>query len=162
MPIPKSVLNVPRPINTVVIVYEKNKDKYAVRQRIGCRYDKATQRSLPVNGPTVGLIIDGVYVPLPESEKSSVSTSSVDLKDWANYRLCENVFHDIMDELRRVYSEKDSNRLYCIAVLRVCNPGITNGELKDAYDNGFLSEFCPGVGLSKNSVSKFLNDLGKT
>ena len=37
MPIPDTVLAVERPTNTVVIVYGKNKDLYAVRQRIGCR-----------------------------------------------------------------------------------------------------------------------------
>lgn len=35
-------------------------------------------------------------------------------------------------------------------------------ELKEAYDTSFLSEIYPGIALSKNTVSKFLNDLGKT
>lgn len=38
MPIPKDILNVKRPKNTVVICYGKNKDHYAVRQRVGCEY----------------------------------------------------------------------------------------------------------------------------
>ena len=37
MPIPKEILSVKRPVNTIVIMYGKNKDRFAVRQRIGCR-----------------------------------------------------------------------------------------------------------------------------
>ncbi len=50
MPIPKKVLAVTRPKNTVVIAYGKDKNLYSVRQRIGCRNDNG--RHLPVNGPT--------------------------------------------------------------------------------------------------------------
>jgi len=50
MPIPKDVLAVDRPKNSIVIAYGKNRDRYAVRARVGCRSDG--QRRLPVNGPT--------------------------------------------------------------------------------------------------------------
>ena len=79
MPIPKNILSVPRPKNTVVIAYGKDKGLYAVRQRIGCRNDNG--RHLPVNGPTVGHIVDGRYVPIDTASPSSVSASPVDLKD---------------------------------------------------------------------------------
>lgn len=52
-------------------------------------------------------------------------------------------------------------RIYCISILRVCDPGMKNYELKEAYETSFLSELYPGVALSKNTVSTFLNDLGK-
>ena len=39
MPIPKEVLAVTRPKNTVVIAYGKDKNLYSVRQRVGCRND---------------------------------------------------------------------------------------------------------------------------
>lgn len=32
-------------------------------------------------------------------------------------------------------------KIYCIAILRVCDPGIKDYELKDAYDTSFLSDF---------------------
>ena len=64
MPIPKDILNVKRPKNTVVICYGKNKDHYAVRQRVGCEYKDG--RHLPKNGPTIGHIIDGKYIPIEE------------------------------------------------------------------------------------------------
>lgn len=81
MPIPKEILAVPRPKNTVVIAYGKDRHLFAVRQRVGCRNDNG--RHLPVNGPTIGHIIDGMYVPIDTASSASVSASPVDLKDWA-------------------------------------------------------------------------------
>lgn len=159
MPIPQSILSVPRPKNTVVIAYGKDKSLYAVRQRVGCR--NVNGRHLPVNGPTIGHIIDGAYVPVECSDPTAVSASPVDLKDWADIVLCDRLFCGIRQELSAVYNRADAMKIYCIAILRVCNPGIKNYELKEAYETSFLSELYPGVALSRNTVSAFLNDMGK-
>ena len=159
MPIPQDVLCVERPKNTVVIAYGKDKSFYAVRQRVGCR--NVNGRHLPINGPTIGHIVNGVYVPIEKEARNNVSIAPIDLKDWGNVVLCDDVFKDILPELEAVYSPEDAMRIYCIAILRVCDAGIKNYELKEAYDTSFLSEIYPGVALSKNTVSKFLNDLGK-
>lgn len=158
MPIPKEILAVERPVNTVVIAYGKNKDHYAVRQRMGCR--NVDGRHLPVNGPTIGHIVDGKYISLPQI--GPLGDSPVDLKDWAGVTLCDSLFRDVCDELRAIYNEGDALKIYCIAVLRVCEPGVKDCELKEAYDTSFLSELYPGVALSKNTVSQFERDLGKT
>ena len=160
MPIPQDILAVARPKNTVVIAYGKGKNLYAVRQRIGCRNDNG--RHLPVNGPTIGHIIDGVFVPINQDTPALISTSPIDLKDWANIVLCDRVFSGTQNELSAVYNPDDVMKIYCICILRVCDPGIKNYELKEAYETSFLSELYPGVPLSKNTVSTFLNDLGKT
>lgn len=160
MPIPREILDVERPKNTVVIRYGKNKDLYAVRQRVGCR--RVDGRNLPVNGPTIGHIVDGKYVPLPIQALPDVSVSGIDLKDWAGIVLCDGIFKSIQQELLTVYSQADAMKIYCIAILRVCCKGIKDYELKEAYDTSFLSELYPDVALSKNTVSTFLNDLGKT
>ena len=159
MPIPQSILAVKRPVNTVVTSYGKDKDLYAVRQRTGCRY--VGGRRVPVNGPTIGHIVGGAYIPADASVPQNVSTSPVDLKEWANIALCDTVFSDMVEELCRVYSRMDALKIYCISVLRVCDPGIKDYELKEAYETGFLSELYPGIALSKNTVCEFLNDLGK-
>ena len=158
MPIPQHILSVKRPKNTVVICYGKNKDHYAVRQRVGCKYDGG--RHLPKNGPTIGHIIDGKYVPI-EVPIPTVSMCDVDLKDWANVTLCDRLSQDVLLDLKKVYNESDALKLYCIAILRVCNPGIKDCELKEAYDNCFLSETYPEVALSRNTVCEFLNNVGK-
>ena len=159
MPIPREILDVERPKNTVVIVYGKNKNLYAVRQRVGCK--NIDGRHVPINGPTIGHIVDGKYVPLEPEVHESVAVSPIDLKDWANVTLADRLFQNILDELTCVYNRQDAMKIYCIALLRVCNPGIKDYELKEAYETSFLSELYPGIGLSKNVVSKFLNDVGK-
>ena len=159
MPIPSDVLAVSRPKNTVVIAYGKDKNLYAVRQRIGCKYVDGKRK--PINGPTIGHIIDGMFVPVQVDVPTDVSVAPIDLKDWASVVLCDRLFCSIMEELLAVYSRSDAERIYCIAVLRVCDKGIKDYELKEAYDTSFLSELYPNVSLSKNTVSKFLNDLGK-
>jgi transposase len=160
MPIPNEILKVKRPVNTVVIAYGRDKNLYAVRQRVGCR--NVDGRHLPVNGPTIGHIVGGRYVPLEPAEAMRISSSPIDLKDWANVILCDRVFKDIQDELLMFYNPHDMLTIYCIAILRVCDPGIKDCELKEVYETSFLSEVYPGVALSKNTVSSFLNNLGKT
>jgi len=160
MPIPKEILEVERPINTVVIAYGKDKNRYGVRQRIGCKNDGG--RHLPVNGPTIGHIINGLYVPIIPVGPAGISENAVDLKEWANIVFCDEKFVDIQEELLKVYNRHDMLKIYNIAVLRVCMPGIKDYELKEAYDTSFLSEIYPGVALSKNTVCEFLNNLGKS
>lgn len=55
MGIPKEILSIKRPKNTVVIAYGKNKDRFAVRERTGCIYDKGRRK--PVNGKIIGHIV---------------------------------------------------------------------------------------------------------
>lgn len=160
MPIPSEILAVWRPPNTVVHAYGKNKDKYGVRQRIGCRYEDGKHK--PINGPTIGHIIDGVYVPLGEEDKPKpLSESGTDLKDWADVVLADRIFSDILEDLKLFYEEKEALRIYIMAILRVCFKGVKDYELKEAYENSYLSELYPGVAISKNTVSDFLNHLGR-
>ena len=73
MPIPQNILAVERPVNTVVISYGKNKDLYAVRQRTGCKY--VNGRRIPVNGATIGHIVDEVYVPIKAEVPKDIAVS---------------------------------------------------------------------------------------
>ena len=160
MAIPPEVLAVPRPKNTVVEAYGKNKNLYAVRERIGCKYDNG--RRLPQNGRTIGHIIDLTYVPSGTiQEPKPVSQALTDLKDWANIVLCDNLCKNLLTDLLKFYHRVDALKIYCISVLRLCYPGIKDYELQDAYRDCFLSELYPGVALSKNTVSEFLEDLGR-
>ena len=157
MGIPEEIRDVERPTNTVVVAYGKNKDKYAVRSRSGCR--NINGRRVPVEGPVVGHIVNGRFVPV--DDRKDVSGSEVDLKDWANIEFAVFSSEYLLDELCEVYSRNDAVRLYCIAVLRVCYHGIKDDELKDAYDNSFLSVMYPDVALSRNSVCEFHKNVGK-
>lgn len=159
MGIPAEIRAVERPKNTVVTAYGKNKDLYAVKKRVGCRYDRG--RRLPVTGPTVGHIVGMRYVPIPEGPAPCGAEAAPELKEWANAQLADRLFADELADLREFYSPDDALKLYAISVLRVLSPGVKDCELKEAYDDSFVSELRPGVALSRNTVSKFLNDVGK-
>jgi len=158
MPVPGEILAVERPKNTVVVMYGKTKNLFAVRERVGCSYDHG--RRIPINGKTVGHIIDGKYVS-KDALSTPVSQSPIDLKDWGTVVLCDRLASTLLKELMAVYDKNDALKIYCTAILRVCHPGIKDYELKGAYEESFLSEMYPDVALSKNTVSKFWNDLGK-
>jgi len=159
MPIPQEILSVKRPVNSVVIAYGKDKHRYAVRKRVGCRY--AGGRHIPVNGPVIGHIVNGQYIPLASPPIPSVSMSDVAMKDWGNAAMVEQVYAGMLTELREFYSYEDALKIYCISVLRVLYPGIKDCELSEAYEDSFLSQYYPGVPLSRNTVCSFLNNLGK-
>ena len=154
MAIPKEILAVERPRNTNVYAYGKNKDRYGVKMRIGCVRKDGKNR--PVNGPTIGHIVDMRYVPLKKLE-----TAAPDLRDYASVACCDSLFSDMIARLDGEYDHSDSLKIYCIAILRVCRPGIPDSRLKEAYEESFLSETYPGVALSKNTVCSFLEKLGK-
>jgi len=159
MGIPAEIRGVERPKNTVVMAYGKNKDRYAVKERVGCRYDGG--RRLPVTGATIGHIVGMKFVPIPTAPMPCSEGGTPELKEWANVQLCDSRFSDILSDLREFYAPADADKLYSIALLRVVSPGVKDCELKEAYDDSFLSELYPGVALSRNTVTKFLNDVGK-
>ena len=154
MSVPKEILAVERPMN--IVVYVTSTGNYGVKKRVGCRY--VNGRNVPVNDPTVGHIIDGKYVPIAKKDASSLAPT---LLDWADAQLCENLFSDMIAEIEEVYSHDDAMKLYAMAVLRACNPDVKDCELQEKYQDSFLSEFHPGIPLSRNTVSKFLSDIGK-
>lgn len=159
MAIPKDILAVERPVNTIVFAYGKEKNLYAVKQRIGCK--RKDGRNLPVTGATIGHIVDHVYVPI-DGDILSVRKAPITLKDWANVKLCMNLSADIREEIGKFYSKEDADKIYTIAILRVCDAGIKDYQLKAEYEESFLSEEIPSVALSKNTVCEFINNLGKS
>ena len=76
MSIPKEILEVKRPKNTVVFAYGKNKDKYGVRERLGCSREEGKKYPTPVEGKTIGHIINMKYVP----KKMDGDTQAIMLK----------------------------------------------------------------------------------
>lgn len=159
MAIPKEILAVERPVNTIVYAYGKEKDHYAVKERVGCK--RKDGKNLPVTGATIGHIVNYSYVP-KGGDLQSVSKAPVTLKDWANVGLCMNLSKDIREEIGKFYNKEDADKIYTIAILRVCDAGIKDYQLKAEYEESFLSEDIPGVALSRNTVCTFINNLGKS
>jgi transposase len=156
MAIPKEVLGVERPKNTVVYSYGKGGLKYAVKKRVGCK--RVGGRNLPVNGPTIGHVVGGKFIPI---DKRGAETEGPDLKDWANASLADSLFRDVLVELRAEYDEPTSERIYAASILRVIYPDIADYELQAAYSNSWLSKLYPGIALSKNTVSALWDSLGE-
>ncbi len=165
MTVPEAIRNVERPPNTVVIPYGKNKDRYAVKARIGCDRVEGKRNPRPKTGPTVGHIVpsDGgeKWKYVPKDGIMRISVDEIDRKDWGNVRMCTSLSADLLEDLKRVYSTDEAEQLYCAAVLRACYPGIRNSKLRERYLSSFLSEIHPDVALSKNTFGELLDKVGK-
>jgi hypothetical protein len=162
MAVPEDIRKVARPVNTFVCDIDKH-GRYPVREKIGCGYyvDAAGKRHRPSkNGKVIGHIVDGVYV--PKSDKAgSIHTGEVDLKDWANICICDRENRDILEDLRRYYNEEDSQTIYAMAMLRALYRGMKDRLMERQYQETFLTEMYPGLKLDKNSVCRFMRDLGR-
>lgn len=156
MAVPEEIRNVERPTNTVVVQRGSGPRRYAVVERIGCR--RVDGRNVPVNGYTVGHIIDGAFVPLADP----VARRKVEIRDWADVVLVDQVSRPLLDELMGVYEAVDAMRIYVMALLRVCHPGVRDYMLDHHYRQGWASVLFAGLPMSKNSVSSFLKALGSS
>jgi len=158
MPVPEDIRKVSRPKNTIVFAYGKNKDLYGVKSRTGCI--RKDGRNVPVDGPVIGHIVNGTFMPLDDTPK--IKHSDADYLRWADAVLCDSLSKDILEDLREVYHGSDAVRTYVIAMLRAIEPDIRDCELGTEYEETFLSLMYPNVPLSKNSVGDHLRDLGRT
>ena len=152
MAIPKEILHVARPSSTIV---KKRGSRDVVIKRTSKRVGK---RVVPVELGTVGEIVDGRYV--ESSTKKTAKT--IDIKDYGEVALCNALGNDLLDELLKVYGRNDAIRLYVIALLRASYGDIKNRDLQLQYETSFASEKYPGVHLSEQAVSAFLQECGQS
>lgn len=156
MAIPEEIRKVARPKNTIV---RENKNggrlRYMVIERIGCK--RKDGKNIPINGKTIGHIIDGVYV----EGKRKLTERSITLKDWGEYELFSLLGQPIFDELKKVYDIKDAEKMYTIALLRIARPDIPDYMLSNAYERSWLSTVFPHTALDKNTVSRFIGNIGR-
>ena len=151
MPIPPEILAVERPKSTRV---KKSGDRWLVIKRT-CR--REGKRNIPVDLGTIGEIVNGRYVELRKEPRKR----TIDVKDYGEVKLCTICAGDMLQDLARVWNISDAKKLYCIAVLRTAYGDIRNRDLKLQYETSFLSEMIPGVSLSENTVSGFLDEIGR-
>lgn len=151
MPIPAEILAVERPKSTRV---KKSGDRWLVIKRT-CR--REGKRNIPVDLGTIGEIINGKYVEIRKEPRKR----AVDVKDYGQVSLCDRCAGGMLQDLADVWDIADAKKLYCIAVLRAAYGDIRNRDLRLQYETSFLSDMIPGVGLSENTVSAFLDDIGR-
>ena len=154
MAIPRDILAIERPKNTVV---KQRGKRFVVIKRTSRRVGK---RVLPVDLQQVGEIVDGRFVEC--TPQKPVRKRAVEIKDYGEVALCHKHGRDLFDEIAKVWSLGDAKRLYAIALLRSAYGDIKNRDLALHYDTSFVSELFPGLGMSEQSVSAFLQDIGKS
>ena len=151
MAIPKEILAIERPKSTVV---KKRGNRYAVVKRTSRRVGK---RVLPVELGTIGEIVDGRFVPSkPKKPKT------VDIKDYGEVAICHKCGRDILDDLADVWGIDDAKRLYVISLLRAAYGDVKNRDIALHYETSYISEIFPGVHLSENTISSFLEKTGQS
>jgi len=151
MAIPSDILAVERPSSTVV---KMRGGRYVVIKRTSKRKGK---RVIPVDLGMVGEIINGKFV-----ERAQPKSKSIDLKDFGEVSLCNKFGEDLLQELAKVWGLNDAKRLYVIALLRASYGDIKNRDLMLHYLTSFASEMFPGVHLSEDAVSAFLQEIGQS
>lgn len=157
MSVPPEIRAVPRPVNTVVENTGKVGPKqYPVRMRAGTKY-VSHRNPQPHNGRVIGHIVDGRFVP----RQARAATDGPDMLSYGLSAFIWSVSDDILKDLESTFDVKQAHAIYAVAALRAQKPHISDRKLASEYDRCFLSKFCPGVPLSKNSVGKLESDLGK-
>jgi hypothetical protein len=156
MAIPEEIRNVARPKNTIVVKRGNGPLQYAVVERVGCK--RVGESNIPVNGYTVGHIIDGSFVAISDQ----VARRKTELKDYADVVLIDSVSRSLLDELYAVYAASDALKIYGMALLRVCYPGVPCSRLSHYYESSWVSILFPSLPLGRDTVSSFLQNLGKS
>ncbi len=157
MAVPEAIRKVQRPINTIVTDNgREGPNRYAVRERAGTKY-VAGSNPRPKNGKVIGHIIDGKFVPMhvPNTKEQP------DVLSYGAAAFVHSVSKDLLNDLLDVYAPRDAYMIMAVASLRVIKPSIASNRLAEKYSSSFVSKYYPGIGLSKNTVSSFLKDLGK-
>lgn len=169
MAVPEEIRRVKRPRNTVVVDRGGNGPKrWAVVERVGCR--RVGGRNLPVDGKTVGHIIQGRYVPKERpaggnggGKKLPVASMAPEVRwSWGAVAMIQRAWDStgLLDQLLSVFDAGDAVNILAVACLRVVRPGIADRDLADAYERSWLSVALPGAQLSKNKVSQLQAAIG--
>ena len=140
MGVPEEIRRIKRPTNTIV-------------KRIGCK--RRNGRNVPVNGPVIGHIENGAYVP------KRAECLSVTMKSYGDYALANGLASDLLPELEKVYGRKDAADIYAVALLRAVSPDLKDYMVENEYEKSFLSEEMGGLRLSRSRVSRLINDVGR-
>ena len=157
MAVPQSIRQVPRPVNTIVVDNGREGPKrYAVRERTGVLYVPGGNPR-PRNGKVIGHITNGVFIPI----RQDVVDAQPDMLSYGAAAFAHSVTDDLLTELLQVYSPSDAYTIMAIAVLRVIRPSIVSSRLSTHYRRTFVSVYYPGIALSQNTVSIFLQGLGQ-
>ncbi len=103
----------------------------------------------------IGKIINGVFQSV---EKQTYEVILNHMVYFAKWKLNNHIFRELLN----FYDFEDARKLYVIASLRTMFSDIKNEHLKYEYDTNFISEIYPKCALSPNTISSFLEKIGKS
>lgn len=178
--IPKEILAVERPKNTVV---RNQYGKYAVIARTCVR---AGKKNMPVDLGKVGEIVDGKFVPeispnLKDAERARSEKKArmsgekpagkpgrpakdagdvPDIKKWGACTFYHRTCREVLDELAGCFDLDTAKSLYAMGILRAVDPGLTDRDMQWEYKMSFVSEYVPGLHLSESAVPALLSRVG--
>lgn len=156
MSVPENIRKVRRPVNTVVVDSGRNGPKrYSVRERKDVRYVPGGNPQ-PVNGKTIGYIVDDRFVPISESSEYEGSR----VLSYGGCALAKSVSSDILADLLGVFPEKDAFAILSLSTLKVLHPSISQDRMDSAYRRSYLSSYYPDVDLSRTAVNDLFRRLG--
>ena len=150
--VPQKVLDVERPANTEVV---RIKQGFAVFEKI----DPTVEGSKKNHRRKVGYIIDLQFVPISGEQQKPDETRPYKVSFGAA-ALILMVSLPFLTTLVGVFPLHIALEIYIIACLKVMYPGITSQYMARSYYNSYLSVCFPGVGISRDTISKLLHDLG--
>lgn len=150
MAIPKDILAVERPKGTVV---KYTNGHYYVVKRTS-KYIEG--RRVPVDLGIIGSISNGKYV----ERKDKILKSEVDIKDYGPVALCDKVGNSLLEDLKRVYEDKDAVTLYTLALIRAVYGEVTSRDIKYRYDTSYISEMYDAA-VSESMIPRFLEKIGQ-
>lgn len=157
MAVPDYIRNIPRPVNTIV---EDNgregPNRYAVRERNSTKYVPGGNPQ-PKNGRVIGHIHDGRFIPKQEN----AAASGPDMLSYGASAFVKSVSRDLLDDLLYIYPIKEAYTIMAIASIRIIKPSIANSRISAEYCRSFVCKDYPGIGLSQNTISGFLQRLGQ-
>lgn len=157
MAVPLSIRQVPRPAGTTVYT-TKDPNKYGVRTKLVLINENGKKEYR--NGPIIGHIIDGVYIDI-DDEIPRLRDRRSAVKDWAVILVLDSRFKPMLYDLKKEFNRDDALMIYCMALLMAAYPGIKFYEMKEKYEESYLRDLYPNVALCPNTISEFLECLGK-
>lgn len=149
MPIPRTILDVPRPKSTRVTC--KNNIYYVVKRTSHLVDGKPRTKDVGI----IGKIVNNTFV----CNDKYLNKQPITYLDYGNVKFLTDSTISLLLELKEVYADKEAETIYVLSIIRVLYDSVI-AHAQDYYNNSYLSKLYPNLALSENTVSKLIFDLG--
>ena len=95
---------------------------------------------------------------MPKQKRLNIST--IEFKEFAGSTLAYRLSKDVFDMLLEIYNIEQAKEIYTYALIRAIHGDVPDKEIGHFYHEGFISEYMPKVGVSKNTICVLLQSIG--